>query len=130
MSLDNEDRSGNAQETPAVSLRPQLHVSVGSQDKASLWKLDGEVDLSSAPLLYEHYGAAAPDPGANLIIDLRAVTFLDSSGLAFLTFVHQDLRAQGSQLIVLEPPSAIRRLFDITGLTPIFRIEPRELPET
>jgi anti-anti-sigma factor len=124
VSLDNEGQHFSPKETSNASVSGQLEMTVGSQENTTLWKLAGEVDMASVPRLYEEYEALPSDPGGVLMVDLSGITFLDSSGLAFLTYAYKGLKARGGQLVVLEPTPEIRRLFDITGLNSIFRIEP------
>jgi anti-anti-sigma factor len=76
----------------------------------------GELDLQSAELLE----AALQRPqahAANVILDLRPVTFIDSSGLSVIIAEHQRANADGFRFAVAvgEAP-AVKRLFDLSGL--------------
>jgi len=88
----------------------------------SVVRVEGEVDLASAPELHEIL--AAFDPGAGgVIVDLRDVAFLDSSGLSVLVRCHQHLDVAGGtglRLVVTRP--AIHRVLDATGLTEVFDV--------
>jgi anti-sigma B factor antagonist len=84
----------------------------------------GEVDIASAPALALYVDRAlAPQPSL-LIIDLAAVTMLDSSGLGVLISVLKGLEAAGKstelRLIVTEPH--VLKVFSITGLDGVFSI--------
>ena len=80
----------------------------------------GEVDISTATQL-SAAGLRALECGAGeLVIDLTAVTFMDSTGLGRLVRV---LRAAGPipvQLLVTHPH--VLRLFEVTGLMGAFRV--------
>ena len=52
----------------------------------------GEIDLYTAPQLWETLDAAIAGTPHELVIDLSDVTFLDSSGLAVLVRAHKRLR--------------------------------------
>ena len=56
------------------------------------------------------------DPCGELVVDLRDVRFMDSCGLRLL-LTERARRAQvGGTIAVSNPPSVVRRLFEITGV--------------
>jgi anti-anti-sigma factor len=79
--------------------------------------VSGELDLAVVGDLR----AALERPeaqGDTLILDLRRVTFIDSSGLSVIVASHQRMRAaEGRLAIVVTRPSAVQRLFELCGLT-------------
>lgn len=84
----------------------------------------GEIDLSSAPELRSSLLEQAAAGRATLVLDLSGVTFIDSTGLSVLLSGMKRLReAGGDLLLVIENPQ-ILRIFEITGLTGLFRILP------
>ena len=82
--------------------------------------LDREADMEAA---VDHALAAGPDA---IHIDLTGVTFIDSSGLRALCAAHRQAEATGVELTILGPRPRIVKLFEITGLDQLFRIEPAE----
>ena len=84
--------------------------------------VSGEVDSSSAPLLREQLDTLFEGALSELIIDLSAVTFLDSAGLCVLAAAH---RRAGSdvQLRVLASSRAVIRPLQITGLWQLLHAE-------
>jgi anti-sigma B factor antagonist len=128
MSLGDEDVSAH-HDMQQLSTQPrsgQLRVSIGRSESIPVLKVVGEVDMSSVSLLRERYEQVASESVPRLLVDLSGVTFLDSSGLAVLISMDEELHARGAQLTLLAPTPAVRRLFDITGLTLIFEIDPLE----
>lgn len=83
----------------------------------------GEIDLASAPQLSD---ALVPAVAAShdLVVDLSGVTFLDSSGLNVFVQVQQTQRQTDEQfqLRLVVTRDAIRRVFDVTGLTQVFAL--------
>jgi anti-anti-sigma factor len=70
----------------------------------------GEIDMETAPVLREALAEAAAAPGP-LVVDLSAVTFLDSAGVAALfDHVADDLE------VIVRRGSIIARVLDVTGL--------------
>lgn len=79
--------------------------------------LEGEIDLSTVPdaerLITE---AEAGDPG-RLIIDLREVTFMDSSGLRVLLTAHRRAEDADRGFALVRGGDTVNRLLDVTGLS-------------
>lgn len=82
----------------------------------------GEVDLATAPDLHDVLAGFEPQ-GGPVIVDLREVAFLDSSGLSVLVRCHQHLSSaegRGLRLVVTRP--ATLRVLDATGLGEVFDV--------
>ena len=79
----------------------------------------GELDVATAPevraRLSAHRGQA--------ILDLREVTFIDSTGLRALLGATQG-RDRAESLVLRAPSPAVRRLIELTALTEQLAIEP------
>lgn len=84
-----------------ASLRDErLGVEVQHAGAEARLRLQGEVDLVTAPLLRQALELA--EPGAErVVVDLRAVTFLDSSGLAVLAAGNQRARRRHARFVVV-----------------------------
>ena len=78
--------------------------------------LTGELDISSAPQLDEELArleAAAP---AVIVLDLRALEFMDSTGLRTVVGADARAREQGRRLAIVRGPEAVHRVFSVTRL--------------
>jgi anti-sigma B factor antagonist len=76
--------------------------------------LTGELDLAFAEQVQE---AIAAVPGkADLLIDLSACEFLDSTGLALLINARKEFAEAGRRLILCAPGPQVARLLEVTGL--------------
>ena len=60
--------------------------------------------------------AAADGSHRAVAIDLGAVTFLDSRGVAVLVDTCRRLRSAGTTIELRNPTTAVRRVLDITGV--------------
>jgi anti-anti-sigma factor len=81
----------------------------------SLVQVRGELDMFDAPQLGRLLDAERA-AGHDLVVDLRRLTFIDSSGLAVLVWAAQSAARSGRGLRLLAPPPAVMRTFDVTGL--------------
>ena len=60
--------------------------------------------------------AAAAAGGAVVVLDLTAVTFLDSTALGTIVGLLRRMRESGGSLRVVLPETEARRIFELTGL--------------
>ena len=82
--------------------------------------LAGELDLASSAALEE---VLEQEAGAqNLILDLRQVEFIDSTGLSVLVKAHQAAQEQGRQFGLVQGGAQVQRLLTLTGLAERLRI--------
>jgi anti-sigma B factor antagonist len=113
-----------------VTIRTRLGVlmsefSVQAVDRGSQREmmLTGEVDLEVTDGLVEVALTHLADIGVeSLSLDLAGVTFMDSTGLGALVAIRNAANEQGKELVVLNIPDGIRRLFVLTGLTTVFAV--------
>lgn len=57
-----------------------------------------------------------------VVLDLREVGFMDSTGLRMLTDAHQQLAEVDGELVVVVEGGPVSRLFSITGLDSVLTI--------
>ena len=82
----------------------------------------GEIDLFTAPEFKQRMSAPIDAGCSNLIVDLRATTFIDSSSLGVLIGAHRRLKLRGGSLVVVCDNDAIVKTFRITGLDGVFTL--------
>ena len=85
-------------------------------DTVAVVALEGEIDLSSAPDVERRIQAAEQDEPAELVLDLRGVTFMDSSGLRVVLSAHHRTEERGARFAVVRGGDAVERLLEVTGL--------------
>jgi anti-sigma B factor antagonist len=81
--------------------------------------LTGEADLAGAPKVEETLIDACADEPALIVVDLRNLTFIDSSGLQALITGHERCRARGQEMRIIPAPARLQRLFELTGVNDI-----------
>ena len=88
-------------------------IEVDEQDGTTIVRLAGELDMASSPVLAEALGNART---AEVIVDLRRLTFLDSTGLGVL--LAADLRSREGDMALSFVPGieSVQRVFQITEI--------------
>ena len=74
----------------------------------------GELCSYTAPMLAAHLEDHASD--ADLVLDVSAVTFIDSTGIIACVDLVERWRSRGRSLRLVEPSPAVRRVVGILGL--------------
>ena len=77
----------------------------------------GEIDIVSAPAFEETLSAV----GSIIVVDLRHLDFMDSSGLAVLLRRGATLD-ESSELRLVVKPGIIERLFQVSGIDKVFQM--------
>jgi anti-sigma B factor antagonist len=78
----------------------------------------GELDLSGATILEAELDrlAAEPDLGT-IVLDLRGVEFMDSSGLRLVVLADMRAREAGRRFALVRGPETVHRVFEITRMS-------------
>ena len=80
-------------------------------------ELSGEIDCANAPLLHERLSLEIEDvPSNRLIIDMRAVTFIDSGGIRLLIQAKRSIEAAGGTIDVRGLRPQARRTLEVSGV--------------
>ena len=70
-------------------MQSHFRVEVRNHGRAAIIAVSGELDLASSPALQEELDRLASSDAELLIIDLRELDFMDSTGLSVLVRAHQ-----------------------------------------
>lgn len=79
----------------------------------------GDLDLPAADAFEREVRSVAAS-GERLLIDLRAVEFLDSGGLRALLALRNDAKRHGRELALVPGPAAVQRVFVLSGTRGLF----------
>jgi len=82
----------------------------------------GEIDLQRSPGLYQEMMAICRGRPPRLVIDLRQVSYMDSSGVSTLVEVFRCVNVYGGTLLLLAPTARVRGMFQIAKLDRFFTI--------
>jgi anti-sigma B factor antagonist len=89
--------------------------------------VSGELDIATAPSLRDQLTAAIEAGRHRLVIDLSAITFLDSVALAAIVHAKQRLPEEGKMALAIDPSSYVMLVFESGGLPQILDlVETRE----
>ena len=78
--------------------------------------LEGELDIATSPGAEEEIRRIETNGASVIVLDLRGLTFMDSTGLRLLVAADARARDAGRRLVIVRGPEAVHRVLEITGL--------------
>jgi anti-sigma B factor antagonist len=115
-------------ETDAQFQPPESFRCESRHDGARLWiRPVGELDLDTAPLLEKELTAARTAGAASVVLDLRALTFMDSTGLRLVIRWDTAASEDGFEFAIVRGVEVVQRVFRLTGMDEhLTVVEPRD----
>ena len=114
-SSDGRRRAGIAPATAVAALELEpFAIEVRRRDGLATVEPHGELDLATVETLRSALDGI--QRAGRLVLDLRGLSFIDSTGLHLLTALHQRAQRDGFQLTLVAPAAPVDRLIQISGL--------------
>jgi anti-sigma B factor antagonist len=92
-------------------------------ERTSVIAVEGELDLSTAPKLKWALVDALDASHSQIVLDLSAATFMDSTALGVLIGVNRSLDV-GTRLAIACPRATVLNIFELSGMDGAFAIFP------
>lgn len=100
------------------------NVTIAGDDGVVVATLSGEIDLSNAAEITDALLGGVPNEALGLVIDLSAVSYLDSAGVRMLAELDHRLGWRAQTLRVVAPEeSRSRRVLAIAGLERVLSLD-------
>jgi len=93
-----------------------LEITTEQREGQTLVALAGELDIASAPQFEEGLAAVERDTPGVLVLDLRKVEFIDSTGLRSVIAADERARSTGRRFVIVRGTAAVERVFSVTQL--------------
>lgn len=84
-------------------------------------KLDGKLNMVSAPQLREQIHSAVAAGNARVVVDLTEVDFIDSSGLGALINGLKSTRQAGGDLRIVAPTEQVQLVLELTNIDRVLK---------
>ena len=102
-------------------MKREMSSSTRVENKTTIVDVVGEIDLSSSPALRKTLMDVL-NTTEHLAINLSAVRYVDSSGIASLVEVLQTARKANKRVVLFGVTSAVMQVLQLTRLTGVFEI--------
>ncbi len=108
-------------------MQSHFRVEVRNADATTVISVSGELDLASSPALEEELERVAQSDAQLVVVDLRGLEFMDSTGLSVLVRAHQRAEENGRRLGLINGSQQVQRLLTLTGVAD--RLTLTDVPE-
>jgi anti-sigma B factor antagonist len=99
-----------------------LQVEVLEENSVQRFKIVGEIDAFTAPMLRERLATVENVKDIQAELDLSEVGYMDSTGLGVFVGFYKAVKANGGHVKIVGVNTRLKRLFDITGLGEVMDI--------
>ena len=82
----------------------------------------GELDVATVPALRDRLAAITENGAQRLLVDMREVSFMDSTALAAFIHARKRLADAGRMTLVIEPGSYARLILEVTCLESVLDV--------
>jgi stage II sporulation protein AA (anti-sigma F factor antagonist) len=104
-----------------------LNINLEVKNDVLCIRLSGELDHHSAEALRKQATEAIETYNIrHIILNLEDLSFMDSSGLGVILGRYKQIKQLNGEMVVCAISPAVQRLFDMSGLFKIIRLEPTE----
>ncbi|MBD3379871.1 MAG: anti-sigma factor antagonist [Candidatus Omnitrophica bacterium] len=99
-----------------------MQINVEQKGEVTVYNMSGDIDINTSPEVKKAFDGAMKDKHEKVVINLKDVGYVDSSGLATLVEILKNLRAYGGKLKLSNLSDKVKGLFEITKLDKLFDI--------
>jgi anti-sigma B factor antagonist len=103
-------------------VEPHLSLDIRTTLEVITVSASGEIDFGTVDHLKETLTGLCVD-GATVRLDLRDVTFIDSTGINALVIADRRSTQRGCRLVLSAPSPAVRRVLDYTGAGAVLNVD-------
>ena len=102
-----------------------IGVEVRDEGGGRVVAVSGEIDLDSSPELWARLQEVLQG-ASRVAVDLRDVSYIDSSGVAVLIQGLKRAKKRGTRFVLVAPSSRVMGVLELAQLAQLFEIEPAE----
>lgn len=100
-----------------------MNVRIEEIDQKTCVWLDGRLDTITAPELEQTMMPVLEMEHPDIIIDFSTLHYISSAGLRVFLIIQKKITIKNGKLVLRKMQPQIKQVFDMTGLTSIFKIE-------
>jgi anti-sigma B factor antagonist len=97
-----------------MAVGSNLLIDVSREGERVVLRLDGDLDMASVPLLESEVELATLDDTTTIVLDLRGLEFLDSTGLRAILLLDKRSTERGQAFALVRGSEQVQRLMSMT----------------
>lgn len=102
-----------------------MHAAIRQQSDATIVDISGDIDMGTSPGLRKEL-LESLKATSRLVVNLREVRYIDSSGIASLVEVLMKARNDQKQFVLFGLNKAVQEVLQLTRLATVFEIRETE----
>ena len=99
-----------------------MQIQYREQGQASVVSLPAQLVMAVAPTIRTALAQLVDNGNTNLVLDMRNIDYVDSSGLSVLISILKAAQLRGGEVVLLDPSPDVRALIELTRLHQVFDI--------
>lgn|SRR5699024_2854582 len=103
-------------------MKMNLNIEISEENSQAIMKLKGEIDVYTATSLKEKLNDLVGARKHEVIVDLKEVTYMDSTGLGTFVSALKHAEEAESTLRLIRANDRLYRLFQVTGLDDVIDV--------
>ena len=101
-----------------------MNVEMRELKHASVVKVSGRVDSSTAPELEKSLQNLLDTGRTQIVLDLSETDYMSSAGLRVLVAMQKAAKKNGGGLCLAQPSMRVKEVLELAGLMPVFAVYP------
>jgi anti-anti-sigma factor len=93
-----------------------MELRTNAFDGGVVVELEGELDIAAVPVAEAALRRVEEDQPPLLLMDMRGLGFIDSSGLRLVLAADRRARDDGRRFAIIPGPEPVQRVFRVTGV--------------
>ena len=103
-----------------------MQIKIEEKDGVRICYAEGDIDINSSPQIKKVFDKISQERSEKVLINLKGVGYIDSSGLATLVEILKNFRSHDGKLKLCNLSNKVKSLFEITKLEKLFDITDTE----
>ena len=99
-----------------------MKIELQNEEGVELISLEGALDFGSSPEIRRKLSEVAEKKPPKLLIDLKKVGYIDSSGLATFIELFQKMKRYNGKLVFFNLSQSVRNVFEVAKLESVFQL--------
>ena len=102
-----------------------ININLKNDEYINFWEIgvSGELDVSTADEFKEYLHKLIDKEIRNIRLNLETLDYIDSTGLGVIIGILKRIKVEDKEIYIKSPKDNVKKIFSITGLDKIFKME-------
>lgn len=102
-----------------------IEINSKHEPTSNFWEVSvaGELDVSTAEELKKYLHKLVDEKNIDMRLNVEKLDYIDSTGLGVMIGILKRLKTEEKEVYIEKPKNNVRKIFSITGLDKVFKLE-------